>query len=99
MANKLERNPTSMIEYMIHNLCRIYNGGIYYNKENGELLEQTIDMLNAINRYLDCAWDDEHKIPEIIDVIAEYNAKDGSEMYKRSMDEWLNRRDKYDGRR
>jgi hypothetical protein len=91
MKNKLERNPVGMIGYMIQNLCGIYNGGIYHREENEELLEQTIDMLNAINDKLDCFWEDKDKIPEIINIIAKYNAMDGSEMMKRSMDAWLKR--------
>ena len=90
-SNKLERNPVSSIEYMIQNLCCIYNGGAYYKEENGELLEKTIDMLNELYRVLGCFWDDKDKIPEIINIIAKYNAMDGSEMMKKSQEAWLKR--------
>ena len=91
MENKLERNPNSMIGYMVQNLCSIYNGGVYHKERHDELLMQTIDMLNELHNKLDYFWDDKDKIPVIIDIIAEYNAMDGSEMMKRSQEAWLRR--------
>lgn len=93
-SSKLERNPVSIIEYMIQNLCCIYNGGIYYKEENGELLEKAIDMFNEFYRVLGCFWDDKDKIPEIVNIIAKYNDMDGSEMMKRSQEAWLRRSNK-----
>ena len=89
MQNKLERNPNSLIQYMIQNLCSIFNGNIYNHEEHGEILEETIDMLNEIYDKLDCFWNDEEKIPVIIDIIAKYNSIDGSEMGKRAFDAWF----------
>jgi hypothetical protein len=87
----LERNPVGSIGYMVQNLCSIYNGGVYNKEEHGELLEETINMLNDLVDKLDYSWDDDKKAPLIIDIISKYNSKDGSEMMKRSTEAWLRR--------
>jgi len=81
----LATNSSGMINYMIQNLCSIYNSGEYYKKENEEILKETIDMLNEIYYYLDCSWTDEEKIPKIIKIIGDYNSTDGSELARKTL--------------